>query len=97
MRLIIAGTRTFNPPDDILDFAVKLTEEMFGEKVATVLSGHSGGVDLAGERWAERNKVTLQKYPPDWKGLGKKAGPLRNKAMVENADTLLLIWNGVSP
>jgi hypothetical protein len=97
MKLIIAGSRdlTIDPMlvKDLYFYAFPgtgLLEE--------IVSGNSGNVDIAGERWAASSngsiKVTL--FPADWNTHGKAAGPIRNRQMAEYADALLLIWDGES-
>ena len=36
-------------------------------------------------------------YPADWDRYGKAAGPMRNEKMAQNADALILFWNGTTP
>ncbi|MFD1444284.1 hypothetical protein [Thermoactinomyces vulgaris] len=38
----------------------------------------------------------IARYPAEWKKYGKKAGPLRNAKMAENADALVAFWDGKS-
>lgn len=42
------------------------------------------------------NSLKLTKFPADWDKFGKAAGHIRNKQMAEEADALLLIWDGES-
>src|SRR5690606_32931483 len=60
---------------------------------SAVLSGTCHGVDQAGERWAEKRRVPVERYPAEWyalgengKPLGKSAGPRRNAVMAAKAD-----------
>ena len=95
MKLIIAGTR--NLDIGIHDIEMLIHRERW--VVSEVISGHSGLVDLAGERWAARRHIPVKLFPvssADWERLGKKAGPLRNEEMSYYADALLAIWDGHS-
>lgn len=87
-RLIIAGSRDM--PDGIALNFINAHWRSFGIPRA-VLSGTCHGVDKAGEKWAEKWAVTVERYPAEWESLGKSAGPKRNAAMVANADALLVI------
>ena len=95
MRLIIAGSRTLSVPPETIDSHVRLLES-WGDTVTTVLCGMAKGIDLCGLAWAESHGILVERYPADWNTHGKAAGPIRNRQMAENADALLLIWDGKS-
>jgi hypothetical protein len=92
MRIIVAGSRS------VLDEQVRdaLARCPWVGFVSAVVSGTAKGADEFGERWAEQHNITVVKYPADWEKYGKKAGPLRNKLMAENADGLVAVWDGES-
>jgi len=46
--------------------------------------------------WCHDNHILHYLYAPDW-SQGRKAGPLRNERMAQNADALIAIWDGKSP
>jgi hypothetical protein len=50
-----------------------------------------------GEDWARRNDKLLLFYPANWNLYGKRAGPIRNAQMAQEADALIALWDGVSP
>jgi hypothetical protein len=91
-KVIVAGPRDYNNYtavcDAILDSGVDVTE---------VVSGGAKGVDSLGERWAKENDVPVKKFVADWNKYGRSAGPLRNKEMVNYADTLIAIVPYTSP
>jgi hypothetical protein len=93
MKIIIAGSR--DAPGDIESLIIEGMPPEWRKAITEVVSGHSGNVDLTGERWASRNNIPVRLFHADW-SLGRKAGPLRNAAMARYADALLLIWNGAS-
>jgi len=42
------------------------------------------GADAIADRFAKRRKwTTIERCEPDWKNLGKRAGPIRNRQMVQ--------------
>lgn len=53
--------------------------------ITCVFSGCATGADALGEYWAELRGIPVRKFPPDWKRLGKAAGPVRNGEMVRDA------------
>lgn len=90
-KLIIAGSRT------IEEFSV--VETAFKEsKIVPVLivSGGARGVDKLGEQLADKFSVPIQQFIPDWDGLGKRAGMVRNQHMGDYATALLALWDGES-
>lgn len=87
MRVIIAGGRNYSLTDE--DFA-KL-DALHKEIVITVVvSGCAIGADLGGQIWAACNDIAIHRLPAEWDKLGRKAGPIRNSAMAEVADAVVL-------
>ena len=96
MRLIIAGSR------DIHDYeALKLAMVnstlwgVYGKRIE-VVCGMARGADALGKLFAERNGLKVHEYPAQWDAYGKSAGYRRNQAMANDADGLLLLWDGKS-
>lgn len=93
IKLAVVGSRTFN---DRRLLEQKL-EEIDSEKtIICVVSGGARGADLFGEEWAKKNGIETQIFYPDWERLGKKAGIVRNKDIVDNCDELIAFWDGIS-
>jgi len=65
-------------------------------KILSLVSGGAKGADQLVEKYAIENGFTIEVYQADWDTLGKKAGPLRNKKIVDNSDVVIAFWNGVS-
>lgn len=91
MRIIIAGSRT-------------ATEAQVREAIrrcswigfaTAIVSGQAKGADEFGEKWAAEEALEVEAYPADWK-LGKRAGPVRNAIMADNAEGLIAVWDGKS-
>lgn len=94
IRLIVAGSRTFNDYDLLktkLDFYLKnknLTE-------VEIVSGTAKGADKLGELYAKANQIQLKLMPADW-ALGKSAGYKRNEQMAKYASHCVVFWDGES-
>lgn len=91
MRTIIAGSR------DIWSY--DLLEQVIDEiewPITSVVCGMAPGADSVGWAWAHINSVPIDERPADWNGKGKSAGIIRNVEMANNADTLILLWDGQS-
>ena len=93
MRVIIAGSRHLGK-----EFYPRLLSaiESSGFEITTVLSGGARGADALGETWAIGMGIPLEIFPAAWDESGKRAGPMRNAKMADNADALILLWDGES-
>lgn len=92
-KVIIAGTRTFS---DYELLKTKCNEILKDYNNIEIVSGTSKGADQLGEVYAKEMNFDLKLFKPDWTGLGRKAGPLRNIEMGDYSDILIAFWNGIS-
>lgn len=92
MRIIIAGSRTVTE-DQVRDAIEYCSWIGF---VSCIVSGGAKGADQAGEKWAKEKGLDIKLFPADWEQFGKRAGPMRNKQMAENAEGLIAVWDGKS-
>lgn len=87
MKTIVAGGRD-----------VRLTEEhrrlLDTLGIKELVSGCCSGVDSDAEAWARDRGVPIKKFPARWKVFGRAAGPIRNRAMAEYADAVVLLPGG---
>lgn len=93
----MAGSRYHFPSDIEIDNAILDS----GFHVTEIVSGMSGGVDLAAVEWAERRDVSWQPFYAAWdfwrrQGNSMIAGPERNGRMAEYGDALVALWDGRS-
>jgi hypothetical protein len=91
MRVILAGSRTITDAAE-LELAIKNS----GFEITEVISGGANGVDTLGIAWANANARPLTIIMAEWDAHGKAAGPIRNSEMAEQADALILVWDGLS-
>ena len=92
-RVVIAGSRNFNDYELFSSVVDKCLSRIRHEYDIIILSGHCSGADMMAERYAQENGFELEVFPADW-SLGRKAGPLRNKAMVDIADYAIAFPSG---
>lgn len=83
MKLIVAGGRDFNDYELLKETLGSLQQE-YGN-ITEVVSGTAKGVDKLGEQYANENNIPIKRFVPDWQGLGKKAGHVRNRKMGDYA------------
>lgn len=86
MKLGIIGSRNFKDYNFFLYYVNKFIEK-YG-KPTLIVTGDAKGVDTFAAKYANDNKIELKKFFANW-SLGKKAGPLRNIEIVNNADVFI--------
>ena len=94
MKVIIAGSRTFNDYDLLCETMSNL--RVGGLVIDEVVCGGAKGADELGERWAKAVNIPIKYFYADWNKYGKAAGPIRNEQMGNYADYLIAFWDGKS-
>lgn len=92
MKLAIIGSRSFNDYEK----ARKVYKNFFEKFTTHIVSGGANGADLIGKRLAEEYNVGYIEFLPDWEGLGKRAGHIRNTKIINECDMALVFWDGIS-
>lgn len=95
LRIIVAGSRTFNDYDlletALLDYLKENNNDV------TIISGAARGADQLGERFARQHGYNLKCFPAQWDTYGRSAGPIRNKEMAkyaaEECGVLFAFWD----
>ncbi|MDZ4849976.1 MAG: SLOG family protein [Pirellulaceae bacterium] len=101
MKTIIAGSRSIgrlSPRKWNYEMLVALVEKAVQDsdfQITEVISGGAGGPDRAGEKWAESQSIPVTQIKPNWK-LGRGAGLIANKELVEHAEALVVLYDGTS-
>jgi hypothetical protein len=88
--IFVTGSRYAQQPGAL----VRLTlSQNFGEG-DTLYVGDARGVDAIAKEWAEENDVPYRVFYADWEQYGRKAGPIRNREMLDAASdgSLLLAF-----
>lgn len=101
--VIIAGSRsaTDHLSDSDLEHRIDNALDTAPFSIDVVVSGTAGGVDTAGERWADNHNVTVAEFPAPWDDIDRpgadvrtgqygkydnNAGPRRNRWMAQYAN-----------
>lgn len=87
MKLLIAGSRSIKN-FDLSPYVPKYTE--------IIICGGADGVDSLAEKYADKNKISKLVLRPRYDKYGKAAPLKRNETMVDLADSVLIIWDGMS-
>jgi hypothetical protein len=90
MRIAIIGSRGFSEPRKVTDYVASLPD------AAVVVSGGARGVDTWAERAARARGLGVEIHPAEWEKYGKRAGFVRNYAIVKDADRVVAFWDGQS-
>lgn len=93
MRLIIAGTRSFNDYKMLRFLALDFIKD---EKDVEIVSGMAQGADKLGEQFAKEFGFPIKQFPANWALYGRSAGPIRNEEMAQYATHCLCFWDGQS-
>lgn len=103
LRVIIAGSRDFNDYELLKKSAIEIiTNKTLFPDLTVIVSGGARGADKLGERFAEEMGLEIARFIPDWDGLGKRAGYVRNEEMAKfsvqdgNEGMLIAFWDGES-
>ncbi len=87
MKLMIAGSRSIVK----FDISPYITND-----VELIITGGAKGIDFIAEDYADKHKISKLVLRPNYNKY-KKAAPLkRNESMIELADKVLVVWDGVS-
>ena len=95
-RVIIAGTRDFSDYQLLRDKCDAILSAKRQDSNIIIVSGTAKGADRLGERYAREQGYEIRQFPADWLNDEKKAGPIRNAKMADNADALIAFWDGQS-
>ena len=87
MKLLIVGSRCIDNVD---------IEDYIPDDVDTILSGGAKGIDLLAEKYADKKRISKIILRPKYDLYGKAAPLKRNEELVEMADKVLAIWDGIS-
>lgn len=93
MKVIIAGSRTFNDYEFLCE---KCNTAFTYLNEVEIVSGTTNGADKLGEKYANDNGYQIKHFPANWDLYGKSAGYKRNEEMAKYSDALIAFWDGKS-
>ena len=88
MKIAIVGSRTITLNEEDIEAYVSDGDE--------IVSGGASGVDQCAAEYAKRKGLKLTEFLPLYERYGKAAPILRNKAIVDYADRIIVFWDGNS-
>lgn len=90
MRIIVCGGRSYS------DRARVFAELDAVGRVEMMFHGGARGADALADEWAKARRVKHFAVPAKWSKYGKRAGPMRNQAMLGNNPDLVVAFPGGS-
>ena len=87
MKLAVIGSR--NLTDIVLDGYIS-------EDVDEIVSGGAVGVDRLAAEYAKAKNLKLTEFLPRYERYGRAAPIVRNKEIVDYADSIIAFWDGIS-
>lgn len=87
MKVAIVGSRSISGVD-ISRYIPPDTE--------LIISGGAVGVDTLAEKYADERGIKKLILYPDYELYGKSAPLIRDKLIVDHADLVIAVWDGVS-
>lgn len=95
-RILVTGSRVCDDPDPVF---LSLERSLADFGALTVIHGGASGVDAISGEWARQKifaklPVRLEVFPANWERYGRRAGPIRNRQMLESGVDLCLAFPG---
>jgi len=92
MKIAIIGSRSITNCD-----VEKYIKEYYEfSTIEEIISGGAIGIDTLARELAKKHDKRLIEFKPDYKKLGKAAPIIRNKKIIDRADTIFVFWDGES-
>lgn len=92
MKIAIVGSRE---PGNI-NFAKELEKRINIQSGDTIISGGAKGIDSLAAEYATAHGLALVEIRPNYAKNGRGATFIRNREIVDNADMVVVFWNGTS-
>lgn len=91
MKVLVCGSRTWNDARTVRERLWALP------RGTTIIHGAARGADILAATQARSLGLAERAFPADWRGLGKRAGIIRNLAMLDDGpDRVIAFWDGRS-
>lgn len=95
MKTIIAGCRGIPSVKAQCLVSEAIAASGWSGEITEIIHGAASGIDRAAGVIAT-GIWPVTAMPADWNAHGRAAGPIRNRAMAQQADALIAVWDGKS-
>ena len=92
LKLLVCGDRNWKDEETIYEwlYLFNESEDWLG---ITLIHGAAKGADSIAEKVARSFAWEVKPFPANWSELGKKAGPIRNRAMLAEKPDIVLAFH----
>ena len=87
MKVAVVGSRTLRDVD---------LEQYIPQETTEIITGGAYGIDTLAECYANRRGIPVRIFRPNYDLFGKLAPLARNDQIVDAADMVVAVWDGVS-
>lgn len=94
-RVLVTGSRSWDAADVVASALLDVWHDAVQDGSPGIVVVHGAcprGADAIAAAWCEVQGVPVEPHPADWAGLGRRAGPVRNAAMVEAGASVCLAF-----
>ncbi|MFA5766445.1 MAG: DUF2493 domain-containing protein [Candidatus Paceibacterota bacterium] len=88
IRLLVTGGRAYWDEEELYRVLDKVAED---RTISVLIHGDAAGADTLAGSWAKDRGIPTIAIPADWQRLGRRAGPIRNRVMLEQCSPDLVI------
>jgi len=100
MKLAVIGSREIIDFDTVESIIEDFIDDRLNNKVSCIISGGANGVDTIAKNFATKYKYDYIEFLPYFKigprGYDVNDYFVRNEQILDNADAVLIIWDGKS-
>lgn len=89
MRVLVCGGRRFNDPLTLGSWLGGIHKN--NGPITLLIEGGAPGADFMARKFAEWIGIPTQTFEAEWSRYGRRAGPLRNKRMIEEGKPDLVV------
>lgn len=98
MKLLVCGSRSLThvTPAQVWALIANVCRERGVAEPSLIIHGAAQGIDTAAHNAARDHDIPVKIYRPEYGRFGRNAPLIRNTDMVNEADAVLAIWDGLS-
>lgn len=97
-RILVCGGREYNDRERVRRVLDAVLEGIGSAgKDVVIIHGNARGADLLADQYAREKSLRVLSFPADWNTYGTRAGPIRNKQMLDEGkpDAVIAFPGGI--